>query len=123
MDPCRPLYSAVVSENTDEIDSNKQSEDVLFGTYETALNNLLNYSAIKQDTCTSPKNPLRSQMLEELAGHLALYVTDIRENLSFHGFANELELSDVMECIENNIVIDITPERNSESYSDEDEPN
>lgn len=124
MEHMRPLYSAVVSDNTDEIDSNLQSDEIVFGSYEAAMESLAKYTTqTRPSTQNQPKDLSRSQFLEELAGHMAAYIVDIKDTLGFHGFANDIELYDVMQCFENNLVVDSTLDINGDVISEEDDVN
>ncbi len=121
----KPLYSMVVSENTNETDNlHKTDDDVIFGTYEDTLSKLL---ALKKATMQSyiqaPMEPAKSQFLQDLAGHLASFVADARSNFEFQGFANDLELFDVITCFENNLIIDLSQDGNFENCSEEEETN
>lgn len=126
METHRPLYSAVVLDNTDEINTNKHVDEVAFGTYENALELATQYMINTQTTAIETKplnNPLRLQFLEELAGHLASYVVDVRDIMSFHGFANDLQLFDIMQCLDNNIYINANSDANLEIFSEDDDVN
>jgi hypothetical protein len=126
MEPMRPLYSAVVSDNTDEIDSNIQSDLIDFGSYEAAMESASKCIANSENKSTLQKHPkdlLRSQFLEELAGHMAAYIVDVKDALGFHGFANDLELYDIMQCLESNMVVDSAVDSNGDALSDEDDVN
>lgn len=124
MDSVRPLYSAVVSDNADEIDSLLQVETLSFGTFQEAMDNAERYAIKTQRVVPhTPKDHLRTQFMEELAAHLAPYIVDIQDNLGFHGFANEIQLYDVMKCFENNVVVDVVQDGNMELFSEEDDAN
>lgn len=124
MDSVRPLYSAVVSDNADEIDSLQQVETLSFGTYQEAMENAEQYTVrTRRVVPQPPKDPLRTQFMEELAAHLASYIVDIQNNLGFHGFGNDLQLFDVMKCFEKNVIVDVVQDGNMELFSEEDDAN
>jgi hypothetical protein len=66
------------------------------------------------------KNPTSQYMLEILQ-QVADITNDIKEFYGFHGFANDITLKQVLDCIEKSTVVEIISDMESENNTDDDE--
>jgi hypothetical protein len=114
-------YKSVVNEETNPFPSNEQSDVVLnFCDWDTVMQQINACQKTIIQPCTDTNNT-KSVFLQDFSDFITNLTINIKDYYGFHGLGNELTVSNITDCFDSSITIDVFDNNSANEFSSDDD--